>query len=537
MKKISLMNGIKKVFLMIIFLLASSLVTVSAASYPSKITVGRLTWLDDYLGYEVDFNYKQTSDGKIIYCLEYPKDVPTQGMELTYSSVADAGLTYIIKNGYPNKKFTGDNNKDYFVTQVAVWLYLNQSTTGLNLIKQDMASESGIMYTALNNLVDGANKAKSAGYGTSSLKLNISTNKLTLSNDGKYYVSKEFGVSSSNISGNYKVTLTNAPTGTLIQTTDGKNNFEFSQNSKFVIKVPVESINSLSTSFTINVNATGSIDKTYIYTTGKSNYQKMVLAALYPVTNALSDNGNVTITTDKVVINKTDSETGKNIAGATLAIKNEKGTKVAEWVTTTNSKVIMNLPAGKYTLYEVKAPTGYEKTNKTYSFTIANEGKENKINVPNVELVHTAQVEISKQDVTTSKELPGAKLTIKDSKGKVVETWVSTDKPHYLTLEVGKYTLIEEIAPEGYILSKEEITFEITKSTKDVVKKVMYNTPEPIPEPEPEPTPEPVPEPEPEPEEEIVEVPKTDVNSTILYTITASISALGYGLMKKFGRR
>ena len=65
----------------------------------------------------------------------------------------------------------------------------------------------------------------------------------------------------------------------------------------------------------------------------------------------------------------------------------------------------------------------------------------------------------------------------------------------------------------------------------------MYNTPEPIPEPEPEPTPEPVPEPEPEPEEEIVEVPKTDVNSTILYTITASISTLGYGLMKKFGRR
>ena len=86
--------------------------------------------------------------------------------------------------------------------------------------------------------------------------------------------------------------------------------------------------------------------------------------------------------------------------------------------------------------------------------------------------------------------------------------------------------MIEEIAPEGYILSKEEIEFEITKNTKDIVKKVMYNTPEP--------KPEPIPEPE---EEVVVEVPKTDVNSSVFYGLTASISALGYGLMKKFGRR
>lgn len=507
---------------MIVFFAATSLITVSAATYPSKITVGKLTWLDDYLGYEVDFNYKQTSDGKVIYCLEYPKTVPAQGMELKYNAVADAGLTYIVKNGYPNKSFTGDNNKDYFITQIAVWLYLDQSTTGLNLIKQDMLVKNGTMYNALNNLLNGAKIAREEGYSTPNLKLNIDNNTLTISDDGKYYVSNSFGIDSNNINGNYKVTLTNAPKNTLIQSINGENINEFSADNDFIIKVPVDSVETLTTNFTINVNASSSIDKAYIYTTGNNNYQKMILSTVYPVTNELSDKSDINIFKDKIIINKINSETGKNIAGATLAIKNEKGVKVVEWVTTTESKIITNLPEGKYVLYEVKAPNGYQKSEKTYSFTIENKGKENTINVPNVELAHTAQVEISKQDVTTNKELPGAKLTVKDNDGKVIESWISTDKPHYLTLEVGRYTLIEEVAPNGYILSKEEITFEITKDTKDVIKKVMYNTPEPIPEPE---------------EEIIVEVPKTDVNSSMFYGLTAGISALGYALMKKFGRK
>ena len=84
-----------------------------------------------------------------------------------------------------------------------------------------------------------------------------------------------------------------------------------------------------------------------------------------------------------------------------------------------------------------------------------------------------------------------------------------------------------------------EIVFEINKDTKEMVKVVMYNTPEDLPTPPKpeEPKPEPTPTPEEPKEEVVVEVPKTDVNSSLFYGITASISALGYGLMKKFGRR
>ena len=71
-------------------------------------------------------------------------------------------------------------------------------------------------------------------------------------------------------------------------------------------------------------------------------------------------------------------------------------------------------------------------------------------------------VNISKVDITNDKELAGATLTIKDSEGKVVESWVSTEEVHVIKgLKSGKYTLTEEIAPEGYEISDTTISFSI----------------------------------------------------------------------------
>lgn len=73
----------------------------------------------------------------------------------------------------------------------------------------------------------------------------------------------------------------------------------------------------------------------------------------------------------------------------------------------------------------------------------------------------SGDVSISKVAVTGGPELPGAKLTIKDSTGKVIDSWVSTDKVHEVKgLSEGKYTLTEELAPEGYVTAT-TITFEI----------------------------------------------------------------------------
>ncbi|MCC8067613.1 MAG: LPXTG cell wall anchor domain-containing protein [Clostridiales bacterium] len=70
------------------------------------------------------------------------------------------------------------------------------------------------------------------------------------------------------------------------------------------------------------------------------------------------------------------------------------------------------------------------------------------------------KLEISKQDIAGN-ELPGATLTILDEDGNVVESWISTNEPHYIEMiPVGKYTLREETAPDGYVVA-EDVEFEV----------------------------------------------------------------------------
>lgn len=83
------------------------------------------------------------------------------------------------------------------------------------------------------------------------------------------------------------------------------------------------------------------------------------------------------------------------------------------------------------------------------------------------------KVEISKTDIA-GRELPGAKLEILDEDGNVVESWNSEDKPHYMEmLPIGRYTLHEETAPNGYLIA-ENVEFEV-KDTGEVQKVVMVD--------------------------------------------------------------
>ena len=94
-----------------------------------------------------------------------------------------------------------------------------------------------------------------------------------------------------------------------------------------------------------------------------------------------------------------------------------------------------------------------------------------------VKEIENGGASISKQDITNKKELPGATLVVKDYDGNVIEQWVSTNEPHIIKdLKPGIYTLTETIAPEGYILSSETITFTV-KEDGSITKVVMYNTP------------------------------------------------------------
>lgn len=117
-----------------------------------------------------------------------------------------------------------------------------------------------------------------------------------------------------------------------------------------------------------------------------------------------------------------------------------------------------------YYIVETKAPRGYEALTEPVAFTV-NADETQTVVVKNVK---QWQIPISKVDITTSKELPGAELKlykgktdsdVKDSN--LVESWTSTDKPHTLWLSPGNYALVEIAAPNSYARNKETVFFEV----------------------------------------------------------------------------
>ena len=172
----------------------------------------------------------------------------------------------------------------------------------------------------------------------------------------------------------------------------------------------------------------------------------------------------------KIDISKADIATGEELPGAHLQIVNENGDVVDEWTSTNTPHRIEHLPAGKYTLVETSAPAGYLIA-KSVPFEVEPTGEVQQITMQD----DFIKVDISKQDITTGAELPGAKLRIVDESGKTIEEWVSTDTPYRIErLPAGKYTLVEVSAPAGYAIA-ESITFEV-EQTGEIQRVEMKDT-------------------------------------------------------------
>ena len=134
--------------------------------------------------------------------------------------------------------------------------------------------------------------------------------------------------------------------------------------------------------------------------------------------------------------------------------------------------MIQGLEAGEeYVLKETKTPNGYA-TFKTQTFT-AEEGKDTSLSMVDED----TKGEVSKQDITTKKELEGAKLKVTDTDGKVIDEWTSGKQPHMIkNLTAGEtYTLTEAIAPKNYKVA-ESLRFTV-KDTGKIQRVIMYDRP------------------------------------------------------------
>ena len=134
--------------------------------------------------------------------------------------------------------------------------------------------------------------------------------------------------------------------------------------------------------------------------------------------------------------------------------------------------------SGRYRIVEVKAPAGYLLDSTPMDVTFTYEGQQiawQVVDGTNTNLRTT--VNISKQDITNSKELPGAQLEIRDADGNLVEGWTSGKVPHTVRgLELEKeYTLTEKRAPDGYT-EAESIVFKLVQEGTEQVNEVYVKS-------------------------------------------------------------
>ena len=121
--------------------------------------------------------------------------------------------------------------------------------------------------------------------------------------------------------------------------------------------------------------------------------------------------------------------------------------------------------SGRYRIVEITAPAGYLLDSTPVDVEFTYEGQQiawQVVDGTNTNLRTT--VDISKRDITNGKELPGAKLEIRDADGSLVEGWTSGKVPHTVRgLELEKeYTLTEKRAPDGYA-EAESIVFKLVQ--------------------------------------------------------------------------
>ena len=175
----------------------------------------------------------------------------------------------------------------------------------------------------------------------------------------------------------------------------------------------------------------------------------------------------------QIRIKKVDSD-GEAVSGARLQVIRKSDKQVVSDFTTdaawtSGGVVIGPIAPGVYTLHEEEAPEGYEKApDKDFTVTATED-------IMEVEMVDPSMVlmKITKKDLTTSDEVPGAKMQItKRGTSEVVDSWTSTITPHEIRLHLGDYTLTETQAPDGYVTAN-SVDFSVTLG--GVTEVTMYD--------------------------------------------------------------
>ncbi|SCC29808.1 SpaA isopeptide-forming pilin-related protein [Bacillus wiedmannii] len=176
------------------------------------------------------------------------------------------------------------------------------------------------------------------------------------------------------------------------------------------------------------------------------------------------------------------SDKNKKLAGAKFHIEDSNKKIVGELVTDEKGESISKkLPIGNYTLVETEAPKGYELLKDKIAVKIEKDTVV-EIKIGNKKLPDpTGQFEIEKvDDKDINLKLKGAVFQVLDKEGKKVTRLTTDEKGKVISnqLVLGKYTIKEIKAPNGYMLLRDPIEIEITEAVRTqklTVKNVKNN--------------------------------------------------------------
>ena len=444
---------------------------------------------------------KKAADGTFVYCIDLHKKYDGN-MTYTKTKEMDVGINYILKN----RPHTGDAHKDFYITQMAIYYYMDYINGNDNNLPSDFKKIIVIGAKVDNTTLDATTKAVSKeiyklyvgaykyrkDYVEKNGYINITTNSVTFTEADGYYTSSKIYVKSGNLSGDMKMTLVNATKNTKI--------YKDAADGGYVVKIPVSDIpEGKKVTFSIKFSGGYTQEKAYYYYTNDS-HQRLLYDKLEVITKPVEASISLTVKNyiekKEINISKTDVTQSKEIPGATLVLKDAKGKQVDKWVSTNETHKI-TLEEGEYSLTETIAPEGYKLSTTTIYFKIDADLKlyakvngkwvtVNKINMIN-ELKDVTS--IAKKDSTNGNYLAGATMVIKDSNGKVVKEFISSNSVYQLTLDAGTYTLEEKAAPAGYVISNEILVFKVLDNGslqvknsngvfEDSVMVEFYNSPE-----------------------------------------------------------
>lgn len=293
------MKKMKKIFGTILTLLIVAVVSITSMATiyaaPKNISVDREGVMVSYIGENYKWAKFRTSDGKVAYCMDLGKSWPERKTDLSLVGEGDAGLTYILSNGYPYKSIVGNDDQDRFITQAAVWWYLSD-TGQTGKLSDDFTTNAADPYglrSYIQKLVSDAKNAKASSAPTLDVKVNNSD--MSLSSDGNYFISEEITPTLTG-SSSYKVSVSGAPSGTTITNTSGQSQTTFKSGEKFQVRIPSNALGQ-TTTIKVTVSATGATSKAYVYQPSDSSMQR--LTVLYTDNTDLSKTINLTAKVDK----------------------------------------------------------------------------------------------------------------------------------------------------------------------------------------------------------------------------------------------